>query len=699
MGAERSLANLIRSLQTASTHDDALRLLPSSTGLLAMLKNPLNLSLLASQLLCADTLWAGDIDLQAPHRILSVFNTAAITVVKYEDSYDPRLPTAQRRGLEREAWTKAVVNGADAKSPRWRHLLLLGGILLGFEGQNRASLPLHLKNKLESALVKALQLALEELDQSPKIAGYTIALVLTYTFDLLSDWQRSKIAFDLLLPVLVDGAFFSSEGLDSGYFLGIIDQDVREVPGKKFAWAEQSPTYRKVSNILSKPLVSSLGPLSRLIAQAVENVQDQGLVLQTTNQLLDFSRTLAVQWRQNKLSEVDPSEDAEFLDQNSLQTTIPTLWRLLRISIFSIVIVLRAVLGRVLNDPILGSDKYAPSLAVNSLHTLRNLCFISGRIGQNASSQYVFVNLTAIDILSQYPDLSEKFLEAIKPTESGQIPAHPAERCLDLFFLNTAEHFTLVLSPEVNERLLISAALPYLASGGNNNLLEIFEAAHSVVLAVLAAPKSADMAAQHLPYYVSTLFDVFPQNLSARQFRLAFKTILQITAPPSPLANSQPLLPSTLLQLLYDRAVSAPTTPLPQPTIITSTTDPSSALSNPPPSLSEQAVLTLTIIDCLCFLRIDVLDEWLPITAKLINMISDKAMRKVCVERFWDALSSGEMDVERANFCVMWWSTRGGREMVLFGEEQDQDQKSHELQQEPYMSGALVEGGGRESKL
>lgn len=142
------------------------------------------------------------------------------------------------------------------------------------------------------------------------------------------------------------------------------------------------------------------------------------------------------------------------------------------------------------------------------LHILRNFSFVSSRIGQTSFSQYMFVNLTAIDILSQYPQLAEDFAKSIRPSELGQIPGHPVERCLDLFFLNTVEHFTLVLSPEVNDELLIAAAQPYIAAGGNNNLLEIFEAAHSVILAVLAAPNSADMAVKHLPFYVDTLFSV-----------------------------------------------------------------------------------------------------------------------------------------------------------------------------------------------
>jgi hypothetical protein len=118
------------------------------------------------------------------------------------------------------------------------------------------------------------------------------------------------------------------------------------------------------------------------------------------------------------------------------------------------------------------------------------------------------VNLVAIDILAQYPELAESFLRTIKPIEMGHIPQHPLERCLDLFFLNTSEHLVLALPALANEELIIAAATPYLAAGGNNRLLEIFEAAHSVVLAVFSAPQNADITVKHLPFYVDNLFTV-----------------------------------------------------------------------------------------------------------------------------------------------------------------------------------------------
>lgn len=351
----------------------------------------------------------------------------------------------------------------------------------------------------------------------------------------------------------------------------------------------------------------------------------------------------------------------------------------------------------------------APFLSMQVLHILRNMYFVSSRVGQNSSSQHTFVTLAAVDILLQYPDLAENFLRSIKPSELGQIPAHPIERCLDLYFLNTAELFTFVLPPEPSEELLISAALPYLAAKANKLLLEIFEAAHSVVLAVFAIPGNAAVAAKHLPFYIDNLFavcsiyrvilsathestQVFPNNLSARQFRLAFKTAIKVTSPPSLLSNQQPLLSSTLLEVLHDRALHASTAPLPQSALGGQTT-----ASDRTPPLSEQAALTLAMIDSLCFLRVEDLEEWLPLTARTINAVVGAEMRTACVERFWETLSNGEMDVERANSCVIWWSTKGGRELVLFGAEPGTTTEAEDADA-PYMSGAIG-GGAPETKL
>ena len=317
-------------------------------------------------------------------------------------------------------------------------------------------------------------------------------------------------------------------------------------------------------------------------------------------------------------------------------------------------------------------------MAIQTLQILRNLYFISSRLGANAFSQYTFVYLTAIDILSQYPVQTEAFLQDIRPTSAGSIPQHPLDRCHDLYFLNTAEHFTVVLSPELNEQLLIGAATPYLGLGSDPRLLEIFEAAHSVMLAVLSAPQNPDLLARHIHTYVDALFKVFPQNLSPRQFRMAIKTLIRITSPPAPISEIQPMLPSKLLELVRFRLEAA------SPKLLQAqTTSDASSKAAEQSLFSEQSVLLLTLIDALPFLPIDQLEDWLHLTAEALNTIQDANQLQICRQRLWDVISKGEMDVDRSALCVTWWGTRGGRETVLYGRDQQEEG--------PFMSGGLQE--------
>ncbi|KAI9723367.1 MAG: hypothetical protein M1812_001251 [Candelaria pacifica] len=682
MPADTLLATLLRSLQTSSAQQDTPRLLSTASSLLSTLRNPLNVTLLTAHILSAPAIWDRPDGLQTCLRVLGVFHSASISTLPKNQVDAPVAQLQLSNQIEKEAWVRAVVKGADDNSSRWKHLLVIGGVLLGFEFQGRNGLPYNLRLTLEGALVKATNLALAGVKGDVGMEGYCIALVLNHTFELLSDGERDMIDYNRLLPVLMGSAFFSHEGFQSGYFLGILDADVIQAADSKFNWSPKSSTFYQVKQMSSRPLIASMGPLSRLIAHSAEHCKDSTILHTLVDDLQGFARTLTVQWRQNKLSEVDLAEEGMYLHQESLDTTLPELWQVLKTAMFATVVVLRAIVGRVLGDRELAADESAPILAIQILHTLRNLYFISSRLGYGAFSQYTFVSLTAIDILTKFPSQAEDYLQDIRPCELGRLPNHPLDRCLDLYFLNTAEHFALILPPHVNENLLVVAASPYLVAGGNNSLLEIFEAAHSVMLAVLGAPQNASLTSKHLPSYVEALFNAFPQNLSPRQFRFAFKTLIRITAPPSPLSATQLMLPSTLLEVLYNRAMNAPVLPLPPPNAMPSSNSPSMSSEI---QLSEQAVLTLALLDSLPYLPVEELEEWLPLASDLITLRTDQSEAQSCRERFWEVISSGEMDVSRAGFCVAWWSTRGGRDMVMHGRSPEST--------EPLLSGGLSQDG------
>ena len=309
------------------------------------------MSLLTSQLLSAPLIWQRPDGLRTTIRILGVFNSAAVHVIRSEES--PEATNNQfstQRGLRREDWTIAVVKGADDRSPRWRHMCVLAGLLIGFEGRGKTSVATSLRRKLANAAVRAVNLALQEGETSEEQAGNSVGVMLSHVFDLLSDNEKADLNANSLLPILIHAPFFSKEELQYGYFLSRIDSDILQRGDAKFDWSPNSSTYVQCQRMTSGPLIASLGSISRLMAFCVESVTNAVLLSTMVTDLSTFTRSLCVQWRQNKLSEMDVTEESIYLSEESLRSTVPLLWRVLRSTMFAIVIVLRSLLGRVLSD-------------------------------------------------------------------------------------------------------------------------------------------------------------------------------------------------------------------------------------------------------------------------------------------------------------------------------------------------------------
>ena len=304
-------------------------------------------------MLSAPSIWQRPDGLRTTIRILSIFNSAAIHLVQSEDSPEANSHFLTQRGLEREEWAIAVVKGADNRSPRWRHLCVLAGLLVGFEGRGKQSVSATLRRKLENATVKAVNLALREGEASSELAGNSICMMLSHVFDLLRVSERANLNNDLLLPILIHAPFFSKEGLQHGYFLSTIDSDIVQIGGMTFDWSPKSSTYVQCQRMAIGPLISSLGALSRLTAFCVENVPNADLLSAMITDLSAFTRSLFVQWRQNKLSEIDITEESIHLTEKSLNATIPLLWRVLKSTMFAVIIVLRSLLGRVLGEDLM----------------------------------------------------------------------------------------------------------------------------------------------------------------------------------------------------------------------------------------------------------------------------------------------------------------------------------------------------------
>ncbi|KAL0931725.1 peroxin 8 [Colletotrichum truncatum] len=682
MPADRLLNTVLQLYQ--NVHDDRKtdQIVGSTTNLLTSLSNPLNLGVLTSQLLVAPAIWHRRDGLRTSLRIISIYNSAAIRVRQNEidnakNVYGPR----QGGGLGSDAWVRAVVKGADDRSNRWQHLLVLTGILMGMEGNDRQSLSRGLRNTLEEAIVTATNLALERQDGS--FASASIVLALNYVFPFLSEFHQSGINCNALLPIAVL-AITGEDGFQDGRFLDDIRKDVKQY-GQIVEWSPNSPSFQLLQSIEGKPLMGGMGPLSKLAGFAVTNATDSAIVLQAQDSLMEFTQKVLQQWQHNPLSGVDAAEETARLEQNTLESTWPALFQVLRKTLYATVAVMQTIVGRSLLDPRMRNDIMAPQVAIKSLHTLRNLFFISSRQGSSAFRAYQFTYLTSLDIVAQFADACVAFLSENKPPHAGTVPSYALDRTLDLFYLNVAEHLPLNVPTEACETLIIQPATAYLTHNGalTSTMVELFEAAHSAVLSVLSCPHNDSLTINLVPFYIDTLFTSFPSQISTRQFRVAFKTVMQIVSPPFPISLTDPHLSETLLEMVRFRAISADTAPLPLTQDAIAQAEKGLTPEEP---FSEQSSLVLTLIDSLPFLPLSLLDNWLTFTAQTLNEISDPIMRQPVKDRFWELLVSGELDVERATIGVGWWTTKGGRELVM-GE-----------QQIPVMSGAIMDES-RSSRL
>jgi len=287
---------------------------------------------------------------------MTVFHSAAIKCHQRElAQHDIQEPPALIRPhveshLPLNAWITAVLKGADQHSAPDHHLLAIGGLIVGLATRDNDFMSSNISYTLRSAFVKAVNLALLEAPAHDDAAHAAICLALNHAFTHLSHVDRSTLDYDRLLPVLMTSTFHSPHGLRSGYFLNAVDADLQQVSTQQFNWPSESPSYQQIDSIIKGPLVSSLGPLSRLIAHTIDHVHDPWLVLSAVEDLSDFSKRLVTQWRQNKLSEIDASEENVFLHEEARTSTVPTLWRLLRSTLFAIVIILRSATGRVVGD-------------------------------------------------------------------------------------------------------------------------------------------------------------------------------------------------------------------------------------------------------------------------------------------------------------------------------------------------------------
>ena len=297
------------------------------------------MTLLTEHILTAPAIWLKTQSLQTPLQILSAFASATFQ----QQTKRPFGPPSGLSLLSQENWVKAVTKGVSGHSAKWKHLLVLCGLLLGFKKDvGDRKLPASART-IEMTLVHVVNIILSDKEEQNWWSTHVIPLIIGSVFSILSKEAKIELHHEMLIPLIIRSTFFSDAALNHGYFLSAIDLDVVQDEGNKFHWRLDSLTYGQVRYLSTSPLVGLLGALSHVVAYSVTTIDVPDLLDTVTLDLLTFCKSLDIQWRQNKLSEIDAREEDQFLVQETRSSTLPILWHLLQSVGFAVVVTLRSL--------------------------------------------------------------------------------------------------------------------------------------------------------------------------------------------------------------------------------------------------------------------------------------------------------------------------------------------------------------------
>ncbi|KAF8455413.1 hypothetical protein BGX38DRAFT_1168767 [Terfezia claveryi] len=756
MPSDPRLDNILRALlqpytpsSTLATHS---RLFASCSAILTTLTNPLNVTLLTTQILTAPAVWTSPDPLHASLQVFGTFQSATLGKMELE-------VRGEAGAMGVQEWITAVVKGANRNVPRWKHILLLGGVLSairdGRDGQggkgksgtggvaggvggggNAYLIPRVTRRSLEDAFCRAVNLRKD-------LESDVLSLILSHSINHLSPRAKMLIDYDALLLVVVRSIFYSSEGFQSGYFLSKIENDVVMKDGL-LSWPAKSNSLLELQHRLSRPLFTSMSSVARLASMCVRESKSPGSIHILLDRMNEFTQTLTAQWNMTRLSGVSLVDEPRLLDPESRRATMPVVWQILKMVLFTAVLVVSEVSARLIKEEEWNEGRKV--VASKVLYMLRGLYFITSRLGTQGFTSYNFVYMSSIDILGMHKEEAERWVRSVAPQNVGTIPSPLLLRTYDLFFLNTVEHLIPILPSPLIHDLLIPICTPYLSASRDPNLHSQFESAHSVMLAIIAAapapPSSTspstsatptttvDPATEVLPLYAGMIFSSFPGGLSRKQFRLAFSTLVKVCEVP-PGENRLQGRGEVVMNIGYQRAKMAPETPLieaagdggvtpaaavaavaasaaaiaasepnnpstsPSPPGTAGSATPSSPPPPPPAPYTEKEIYILALIDSLPFLLPETLSGWLTPVAELVAKdVKDVAGKGRLRRRFWEVLTDGELDVDRAEVGVRWWS-EVGRELVE-GSDGDRREGGGSEKEEGGKEESEEEEGGKE---
>lgn len=243
------------------------------------------------------------------------------------------------------------------------------------------------------------------------------------------------------------------------------------------------------------PITTDLGGWSRLISGLL-TVQPFEVLLQFLESLQIFVRTLVSQ-------------------HESPEVMKPVF--------FGALIQLEGVVDQILANPALHHEQRS-LLVIATLEILQPLGFVMEEVGSRFDS-YQFVYNACLDTLSSGNSAVRAVAVLGKPWAYGQRVSSPVSAGDLTFFFSTSEQLMPVLPAVEAEQLVLQIAHRFI---DQCEIVSVFEAAHSVMLAYLAThPVFEYTKSLTAVRYFDQVMQLFPMRLNATQFQTAVGAIMR----------------------------------------------------------------------------------------------------------------------------------------------------------------------------
>ncbi|EIN12584.1 hypothetical protein PUNSTDRAFT_60653 [Punctularia strigosozonata HHB-11173 SS5] len=470
-------------------------------------------------------------------------------------------------------WAKATLAGLQGGHPLLR-LACAGGLLQGLD-DTRVQLGgdgSGARGRSEAEVVLAFAAAIDQSPSNDAWAGSSDApntdvsrkalTLACRSLPLVSSRKMTALPLDVVAD-LTSSEIISA--FQSGHFMASLPRASSRTPATATRVCHliltASLSTEEARRLLSSSEFAAVAPLSKLCARSISLLADTrpqtswGVMAHVIDKFRSATEQVDAYWR-NIVLQTNPQHQNAVPDAREAATSA---WTVLKTLLFSVVMISDAVLVSATYTPPSSSSSSSsnfqrptpPSLALatSTLRTLGNLSFVISQFGGITSEQGGFAELKkvvylALDILATDPAESQAFARAmaepVQESSSVGVSSDCTPRERAAFVLAMLEQLVPALSDESLQDVVFPVAFPYLDDSAHR---EIYEAAHSVTLAIFAArgrppaevtsqassePSSERFADRLVPFYSECLLSNCSEGqLSIAQLRLAYAALVK----------------------------------------------------------------------------------------------------------------------------------------------------------------------------